>query len=174
MGRTCGEPNEIELTPIGVKLNGSRLVHDVDFKVPFAIRGDVSSERCFGNLPFKENPVNGEMGAFALNPASKIAFPEDPRSCARLPTGCGDATFATAADGGNLKRVSATARQGCVPTPRIHCLLHTEDQPTAGSMLPCTKQEQGRAPCRCARVLRTQYSWYEPSGLFLSASSGVA
>ena len=26
MGRTCGEPNEIELTPIGVKLNGSRRV----------------------------------------------------------------------------------------------------------------------------------------------------
>ena len=24
MGRTCGKPNEIELTPIGVKLNGSR------------------------------------------------------------------------------------------------------------------------------------------------------
>ena len=27
MGRTRGEPNEIELTPIGVKLNGSRRVH---------------------------------------------------------------------------------------------------------------------------------------------------
>ncbi len=24
--RTCGEPNEIELTPMGVKLNGSRRV----------------------------------------------------------------------------------------------------------------------------------------------------
>ena len=24
MGRTCGEPNEIELTAIGVELNGSR------------------------------------------------------------------------------------------------------------------------------------------------------
>ena len=27
MGRTCGEPDEIELTPMGVKLNGSRRVH---------------------------------------------------------------------------------------------------------------------------------------------------
>ena len=26
MGHTCGEPNEIELTPIGVELNGSRRV----------------------------------------------------------------------------------------------------------------------------------------------------
>ena len=27
MGSTCGEPTEIELTPIGVKLDGSRRVH---------------------------------------------------------------------------------------------------------------------------------------------------
>ena len=27
MGRTCGEPDEIELAPMGVKLNGSRRVH---------------------------------------------------------------------------------------------------------------------------------------------------
>ena len=26
MGRTCGEPNEIELNPIGVELNGPRRV----------------------------------------------------------------------------------------------------------------------------------------------------
>ena len=26
MGRTCGEPDEIELTPMGVELNGSRRV----------------------------------------------------------------------------------------------------------------------------------------------------
>ena len=28
MGRTCGEPNEIELTAIGVKLNGAVLERD--------------------------------------------------------------------------------------------------------------------------------------------------
>ena len=28
MGRTCGEPDEIGLTAVGVKLNGSRGVHD--------------------------------------------------------------------------------------------------------------------------------------------------
>ena len=28
MGRTCGEPDEIELTPMGVTLNGSGHVHD--------------------------------------------------------------------------------------------------------------------------------------------------
>ena len=27
MGRTCGEPDEIELTPMGVRLNGSGRVH---------------------------------------------------------------------------------------------------------------------------------------------------
>ena len=46
MGRTCGEPDEIELTAMGVKLNGSGRVHKAAPKSAQTAASVVSPQAC--------------------------------------------------------------------------------------------------------------------------------